>query len=1159
MHLEKIEILGFKSFADKTILRFDDPITAIVGPNGCGKSNIVDAFRWVLGEGSAKSLRSDKMVDVIFGGAASRKPLNYAQISLTFTGIDQALSLNYTELCITRRIHRNGESEWMVNRNPVRLKDVHKILWEAGIGKNAFYIFEQGKVDDLVVSSPLERRIIFEEAAKIMHFKEKKKESLRKLSQVEGNLKRVLDIQSEVNQQIETLQKQAEEARIYAENKERLQELEKGLMIYKWRHNHKKHAAELESSMANKAEQQALVQTLKDLAEKLQKIKSEHAEKAQQTKKSYESFFEVKKGKELASYEYLAHKKNLETLQSQKEQLKRTLSELHQKHLKEHQVFEENQKSLKTYKSDVDSLSTHLTEINQNLSSLEKKVEEESQLRRATQQQLMLVVNSANELQTAYKNNSIKLHTQKESLAALVAQEKNCQEKLEKKREEIEALQRAAIENTFDISSEEKAIAAIEAEIEALTLELETEREKAQSLLNVLTEKKAKVDFLKGLKDQHEGFNSASKKLLAFAQKEGHPLFGKITPLKDWFEPLKGYEAHLSTLLQPYLQTLVVATREDLELVQKEAKEAKLENFSLWCQEDATDSTHLKVEFAKENPVSLHFLGATQSSDQNRVDGEYFLDTLKVYHKISKEEQSLFLRERELKESMEGVEQAQAGYNQVKECLSSKEPKIQELKVSLKEKRALKHENELKKSREEYSLNALSEEIQELAARRSQIQENIETLQKSIHALEIEQKEAIEKCEAETQRQKEEENRFSKIESEFESNFNALKEKRGLKQSLEDRIKEAEKKSQHLSESIRVFESKSSSFEDQIKEMNEKIVSLDEEYQKLQKQNHAFETKEKAFQENLSTEEKKYQAFEDALESLEKEEKALENELVVQREILDEKRSNEVTLQGRLSEIQTEISLLSEEIQEKLELSLDELEDIEIDASITLGKTEKEIRSLRRTLESQPEVNLKAISECEKQQERFSFLQSQIDDLNLSQEKLLEIITSLDDKSREMFKTTFEKIRERFRENFSLLFNGGESDLKLTDHPDILEAGVDIIAQPPGKKMRSIQLMSGGEKCLCAIALLFALFETQSIPFCILDEIDAPLDDTNIERFTRVLKQFVKNNQFIIITHNKRTMAIADNLLGVSMQEKGVTKIIPLEFNAKVAPETANA
>lgn len=1164
MHLEKIEISGFKSFADKTILRFDKPITAIVGPNGCGKSNIVDAFRWVLGEGSAKSLRSDKMTDVIFSGSSKRTPLNFAQISLTFTQIKKTLTFNYEELCVTRRIHRSGESEWYINKNPVRLKDVYTLLWEAGIGKNAFYIFEQGKVDSLITSTPLERRGIFEEAAKIMHFKEKKKEALRKLEQVEDNLKRVLDIQSEVNKQIETLQKQAQEARLFSENKNRLHHLEKGLLITKWNLNQKKIIEEKTLCDQNGAEQKKVSLEILKHEEEIKTIKNRHSLKTMETRQAYEAFFEIKKVKEVVEIEYKAHQKLEESAHQHYLNLKNSLQTLHQKHLREHRTFEENQKSLQENELGITPLSTELHSLTLRLLSLEKKVDEESSLRRKAQQELMTVVSSSNELQAQYRNHAHLLHSQKEKLAKLIHDEKSDLQLSQEKRS-----QRDKFTLSFESSSKEleTALTQIEKgqkELEEVSEKLENLKEAQKYLLKERSENKATLDLLQSLKTELEGYNQSSKKLLRFAQNKDHPLFEKIFKMTDWFHPKKGYEAALSTVLKPYLETLVVHKKEDLNLLIEVSRKEKLKNFSCICLE-TLPKLNTPLYFAEENLLACHFLHllkeapSTENSSHFYFSEEFFCDHLGVFHHISKEEQNHFLRQVELKDREIKHLELDQNYKQLTEEIDLLQSRKKTLQSELDVARQKKHQNELSRNKAQFALESADRELLLIEEKMTSIHPKKIELSHLIQELEEKQKEWIALSSQEEKKREHQESFFAQIEREFETHFNELKNKRSLKESLQEKISTYEKKGQSLRESIRVFESKSQNFETQLEEISQSIEQKEIELKTLTQKKPVFEKKQGDLIEKLKTAEEKYRLLEKTIEAIELQEKEEEKRLKVAREQLEEHRKLELEIKTKISQIETEIHLQTEEIVEKLDIDAKEISHIEIDPEITLGKTEKEIKKIRRDLEEQPEVNLKAISECENQKSRFEFLQSQIIDLEESKGKFIEIITELDDTSRVKFKETFEKIRSRFKENFLLLFNGGEADLELTSAQDVLEAGIEIIAQPPGKKMRSIQLLSGGEKCLCAIALLFALFETQSIPFCILDEIDAPLDDTNIERFTNVLKQFVKNNQFIIITHNKRTMAVADNLLGVSMQEKGVTKIVPLTFNPNTATSEALA
>lgn len=1164
MYLEKIEIIGFKSFADKTVIHFSEPITAIVGPNGCGKSNVVDAFRWVLGGPSAKSLRSEKMVDVIFSGTDKRKPLNYAQISLTFTNVDKSVSLDYQEICISRRLYRSGESEWHINRNPVRLKDIHKLLWEAGLGKNAFYIFEQGKIDELITSSPLERRNIFEEAAKIMHFKEKRREAFRRLSQVEANLKRVFDIQGEVTKQIESLKKQAEEARVYKTQKEDLKRLDKELIISKWKQNDIKQRS-FDKEIDEKTKNEARIKSEASfLNKKLKELKEIHHKKSQEAKAAYEAFFEAKKSKELASFEFKSHQKKLEELFEQKSALRQKLQSFHQKHLDEHKTYLSNQDLLEKEQSKLSELLKERDLSSSAIQDLEEKVNQESVLRKESQQKLLGVVNSENQLGSNLKTVVTQLENAKEHQETLSHEEKKAAEFTSEKKELL-----ASLNQEKDSSS--KNLIQLESDLENLTNKIDENKalsEQAAKHLDHLThqlnEKKTKVDFLQRLKDDFDGYGKATKALLRHSNNSSHSLYEKLSPLTDWMIPESGFEECLSSLLGPYSQTLIVKTKEDLELTLEIAKKENLQGYSLLCLQDLENKGKLATQkIAKPNPVSNHFLSDIYEEKeyqpllnrQSLIDKSLFFDEKKVLHHLAQEKNNLFLREKELKEYQVALLKLESEEARAKEKHLQISTHIEELSSQKNMKSKEFQENKMKLAEVEFKIKSCKDDLLKVENSLKGQSEKKVQLAKAINTLNEKQKELAEAFESEKSKRSELETHFKKLEQQFENHFNSLGQKRSLRRSLEEKINNLEKNSRGLQENIKIFESKSEDFEEQVNKMNQEIDSNEKNYSSLEEKTESYIAKEKELAEKLALANQFYHSFEDALEKLEQDQKEIEEKNTQLRQDLDQIQKRDLEINNKRAEAIAENNLYLEEITEKYQLSKEELTAFEIDEGFSISKTEKDVRRLRRSLENFTEINLKAMSDCKEQEERFTFLESQIKDLNTSQEKLTEIIKELDDTSRKMFLDTFESIRSHFRSNYALLFNGGEADLKLSSSEDILEAGIEIIAQPPGKKMRSIQQLSGGEKCLTAVALLFALFETQSIPFCILDEIDAPLDDTNVERFTNVLKQFVKNHQFIIITHNKRTMAMADKLLGISMEEKGVTKVIPFEFN-KEAKET---
>ena len=707
----------------------------------------------------------------------------------------------------------------------------------------------------------------------------------------------------------------------------------------------------------------------------------------------------------------------------------------------------------------------------------------------------------------------------------------------------------------------------------ALTKSIENQKECIEELkekLNLISEevtsKNAKSNLLQKLKDEFDGYGKATKSLLKFSKDNAHALFDKLTPLAEWIIPQKGYETCLSSLLGPYLQTLITKTQRDLNQVLSFAKESNLQGFSILCLEHLSDeSSQGNQKLAQQNLVSNHFLNRVTEGDDLSIDPtalslvnkEFFIDNKKVFHHLAQDENNLFLRENELRIIHKELILLEKEKQDLSLKHQNEKDKFESLTKEKNEASALLQQINMSLKENEMNSKSLQGEINRLEESSKEFQTKKTSLSLSLTELEDMKKQLAKQHLTEKEKRSKLESHFQKIESQFEKNFQSLNEKRSLRQSLESRTKTIEKEAQTLQEHIKIFESKSADFEEKIETMNAQMEQNENAFNNLEAENQTFIDKEIDLAEKLSQADKHYHSFEDALESLEKEEAERNQKLKHYRIDLEQLQKSDIEINDKNSQLKAENNLYFSDITDKFELSVEQTLSFTIEESFSISKVEREVKRLRRSLEGFTEINLKAVSDCKEQEERFAFLQCQLDDLNASKEKLVEIINELDNTSRKMFSDTFENIRKHFKENYTLLFDGGKADLLLNSDEDILEAGIEIIAQPPGKKMRSIQQMSGGEKCLTAMALLFALFETQSIPFCILDEVDAPLDDTNIERFTKVLKQFVKNHQFIIITHNKRTMAMADILLGISMEEKGVTKVIPFEFDRQSTEKTS--
>ncbi len=1165
MRLDKIELVGFKSFADRTIITFDKPVTSIVGPNGCGKSNIVDAFRWVMGEQSAKSMRGDTMVDVIFSGSGKRKVLNFAEVSITFTEINSLLPVDFDEICISRRLFRSGESEWYINKNPVRLKDIHSLFWDTGLGKDAFCIFEQGKMDTIINSNPIERRFVFESAAKVVRFKERKKEALRKLEHTDANLTRVQDIHNEVNQQIIRLQKQAEEARIFNEHKNELAKLKKGMLILKskkYRNHLKVKVKEVnELNQTLKTDQDTFIQT----EQAFQTKKNLNQQLVEKLRVESEELFEKRSRREVKITELQNHQMQIAQLAERASEIKTSLVSINEKleadqKEKETQVvyFQENVRYQKEIKKALDTLT-------QDLKALEEKVHSEKNQHKQTQAKYLNALQEENQLQAAIKEKDLRLENSNQQL-------KDFQEKKTSLLDQKSQLDKESVDQKKHIDSLSQKIDKEKAIFKNLEAQIQQADERTKSLKKDLNFSASEIQGLKvkgttlnKLQEDMEGCSISTKKLLKASSDPKCSFYQKLTPLAEIIIPLPGYESIIANAMHPYLQTLVIDNIEDMQQVIDYADQHNLKNFSLIAKSKINANANINQlsSFAEDNEVAKHFLNkidyqdalpliASESLKSVTIYGkDFFIDAKGVLFHVSLGSQNLFHREAELKkisytikklkakntELNKSYEQATAASLSLLEKYKEKDKEMRQQELSLLEINFSYHRNKEAHARVEKQFQNCIEKHPDDTKALQQIEVALEDLTKQLTTLNKE-KENYHKD-------------FSAIDSSFEESFALLKEKRNKQSEVEERYRDLTNEIQKLTHKNQLIDHQHQEYLRQISFYHEEIHKNTEKKNLLMNQAADFEKVIKDYEVQLNIANDSYQQHQLELQTLNAQIESFEkhiNEARTQQELL---KHTEMELRIAISQLETNYNTTLNDLDQSYGLNIDEIDSFDISFIASIREAEKRIPFLQNELEKHPEINLAAIAECEEHRTRSDFLDKQLLDLNNAKTELVDIITTLDKTSKKTFKETFATIRTNFKKNYLTLFNGGEADLKLTENADILEAGIEIVAKPPGKQMRSIQLLSGGEKCLTAIALLFALFETRPIPFCILDEIDAPLDDANIDRFTNVLKQFMKKNQLIIITHNKRTMAIADILFGVSMQERGVSQIIPLKFKTE--------
>ncbi|MFT4553485.1 MAG: chromosome segregation protein [Chlamydiales bacterium] len=1172
MRLKKIELYGFKSFADRTVLVFDEGITGIVGPNGCGKSNIIDAFRWVIGEQSAKSMRGDKMNDVIFAGASKRSSLNYAEVSLTFTEVKGALPIDFDEVSVSRRVYRSGDSEYRINRNIVRLKDVQSLFLGTGIGKTGFSIFEQGKIDQIILNNPVQRRYIFEEAAGILRFKQRKKEALNKLEQTQSNLERARDIFDEVKKRLATLSKQAEAARRFKTNKSNFEGLDKAVFLAKWeglKARNEDHLSKQTLIEEDKSKHDASLEEMEGEIAKIEKLLSSSDEDFQKVK---EKVFGTRGVKEVAIVEERSRKERVREGEARDKTLRQDSQELRKRRKdneKEIAVFRLDEEK---FKETLKAEEIKLKKSEKTVASAEKEIGDLRDSQKKSQKSLLHSMEDLNRWDGKLKDSRVRLESCQEKLAWLEDQMKENSATLKSLRSDIESKKKVVDTTVGRIDGLKGSLIEAEDQVADTNLAIRKGQEEQKRVLGKVAEVSARKEVLERLREEMEGLSLDTRSLLRESAKAKSPLKGLLQPLYERIVPKSGNEEFLATALRQYAQTIVVQKSQDREKVLLFAKENKLRDFSLFCVEDARNEKNAAgkisgasslLDFVEKNEIAEHFLQdvyvvesidkavALSRSKQNLealVEGGILVDRHSVLASTTLGEGSTFVREAEVKVLSTELKKVEGLCRKAEETLTALEQK-KALELSRR------GEIDQMMRREEMKLVEVNMFLQGAIANRDKVQGQLEANAE------------------ESKTQKENTNKFGSLIKEAEKELSVAQknsEKFRLiveesERSLEGQLKVLEELKQEYREcellhkeqadEVRTVANSLNVLEMQAKEWERQQGNLEKELLTLSNSQEGLVAREVEYRQKLEAIEKELESQEAACDKLksqvEKQKELLEQKTLTLRKYrekihkLEEKRSS---LGIKAARSVAELEALETSFHERYQINFEQASKMQLPVVQDLLIAEQALAQLRREIEKAGDVNMSSIDEYEQVHARHEFLNGQLQDIGGSQEELLKIIAKLDRASRKALKETFDAIRKNFKKNFEILFGGGEADLKLTESPDVLDAGIEIIAQPPGKQMRSISLLSGGEKCMTAMALLFAFFEVKPAPFCLLDEIDAPLDDSNIARFVDLLKQFIEQTQFVIVTHNKRTMSIVDILVGVSMQEKGVSKLLSLEF-----------
>ncbi len=1140
MRLKQIVIFGFKSFADKTTVTFHEGITVIVGPNGCGKSNIGDAIQWVLGEQSVKALRGGKMPDVIFAGTTTRKPLQFAEVTIVFDQIEGELNIPYVELAITRRIERNGDSAYLINKQPVRLKDIQSLFFDSGIGKRNFSTFQQKEIDAIIQQAPKERRVVFEEAAAINRFLHTRKESLRRFDEVDLNLKRLEDVYREVKKQVDLLERQSVEAVRYKEAQERVEVLEKGLLKmrhdgYKKRHQELKAKEAVESAVIEKEASQREL-----LAKECERLRASYEGLEQSHSTAREEYAAQKGARELSSHKRsVAEKRTLE-LTHEIEERSGELKQLQNERFLRVQEIEKLEAEVKVREAESSKAEIEKNALFAKLQAFDKELSQ-LRLKHSSLQQLRLeALREEARFDGECGRQMIRIENNREKRAHFDERLKGLDALLKEKEKELLAKRERSIEALAEIQEAKAALKNAEQALQKKQAECQEAEKRRNELHREWVHLQARKNALVQLQQEGAGLSEGSKKLLQASHQKTSPVFGLLTPLYEWIETEGKDPLKLQMVLKKYSETLVVESESDLLIVLEEINRLKIQEYSLLCLSDIA---------ARDKPsVTAHFWDVSKGVEV-WCEGGYLLDHRKVRFFGSVEKSSVFSREEEIRSLEVKVLEIQ----KLEEECAIRAVELDAASAAYREQ--LKNCDQEHRKREmrgvdfNFQLQKAEQEFARIALEKRQTEEESHILEQQV-ASAIQALEALKVSHAEAKARSE----------------SALKESAQLEESTSAQSLHYEEFKASLSSASKLFEEKDSLFRKCSHTLGLLKVKEEEAARLLEKISQALEKAslarsalqrelEISFSNDESEEkleaakrlvEEKLEASKKAKEVWEARKKLLQASEDAFRQA--EAKLNQVEIQ--LAHVETGLSALERELTDRFGGGYSELEPL----NMPVDQAEKEVKKHKQYLESCPQVNLAAIGQCALEKEREETLRDQIEDLVHSKDELNSLIKNVESDCRAAFLETFQTIRGHFQKNFAILFRGGEADLELAAGEDPLEAGIEISAKPPGKQMRSLSLLSGGEKCLTAMALLFAIFEVKSSPFCLLDEIDAPLDDANVERFVAMVREYTDRSQFIIVTHNKRTMAMADRLYGVSMQEKGVSKLLSMEFIEDLEP-----
>ena len=1186
MYLKSIEVQGFKSFANKIVFDFHNGITGIVGPNGSGKSNVADAVRWVLGEQRVKQLRGGSMQDVIFSGTENRKPLSYAMVAITLDNSDHHLPIEYEEVTVTRKLYRSGESEYLINGSTCRLKDVNELFYDTGIGKEGYSIIGQGQIDKILSGKPEERRELFDEAAGIVKFKRRKNMSVKKLEEEQQNLIRVNDILAELEKQIGPLEKQSETAREYLKKKEALKTYDINMFL-------------LETAR--------LKEEIKDSEGKLSATQDELSQASKHYDDMKSEYQSIEEQVDVVDASIEDYKGKLNETNLLKQQLEGQISLLKEQINSARMSDEHFEQRDQAIRLELEEKNKQLLKLLEEKDGIKGQLEEKKRSENEAKEELISVqlrIAALTAQTEANKNDIIELLNSRASTKAKIQRYDTMLEQIQVRKSEMNS---RLLSFESEVSEQEEQLCAYETELNAISdeiLKLQNESSRYEKQIDVLqTEitklseqfrigqtayhrEQSRLESLKNITERYDGYGNSIRKIMENKEKEP----GLLGVVADIIKAEKEYEVAIETALGGSIQNIVTdqeSTAKKMIAYLKQNKYGRATFLPL---------TALKGGFGQQKPEALreegvvglantlvstepkykilsdHLLGRTivvdhidhgialsrkykQSLRIVTLEGELINPGGSMTGGAFKNSSNLLSRRREIEEFEKTVRQLKAEMDEAEhrtEVLRADRANLYAEIERIKEKlqSAFVVQNTAKMNADQakskisfardtsLSIQRESEELDQQITDISDNQESISVELDTSEHLEAELSQKVEEDQRTLELERQEEAKRQKIAEEVHLSYASLEQKNLFIAENTTRIEEEIGKYKEEQDALSMSKKDTSSEIEEKERQIEKIRTTIENSKELFEEIEA-EIKRAVDEREALT--KKHKVFLEKREELSRHMSSLDKEVF----------RLESRKEGYEEACEKQINYMWEEY----ELTYNHALEIRDENLTDLAYMKKQVQTLKNEIRSLGSVNVNAIEDYKNVSERYGFLKTQRDDLVEAEATLMQIIEELDAAMRKQFAEQFARISNEFDNVFKELFGGGKGTLELMEEEDILEAGIRIIAQPPGKKLQNMMQLSGGEKALTAISLLFAIQNLKPSPFCLLDEIEAALDDSNVVRFAKYLHKLTKGTQFIVITHRRGTMTAADRLYGITMQEKGVSTLVSVSLLEKELEE----